>query len=140
MVFRLLGKNTIFGADMGSSVHDNNNNKKDVLILGKGPVQGLGDTTLTAEVQYSINFTEKGKKFYLSLHYNESSGYLFVNKVKIYYFKPKYFELNIYPLCFGSNSNNLAVDNIKEAGLNEYAYDFLVGSESIGANDILINI
>ena len=33
---------------MGSSVHVDNK-KKDILILGEGPAQGLDDTTLTAE-------------------------------------------------------------------------------------------
>ena len=41
---------------MSSSVHTDNKNK-DILILGKGPTQGLGDTTLTAEAKYSVNFT-----------------------------------------------------------------------------------
>ena len=44
----------IFGADMSSSVHVNNK-KKDILILGKGPTQGL-EHTLTAEKMYWINF------------------------------------------------------------------------------------
>ena len=43
--------------------------KKDILILGKGPTQGL-EHTLTAEKMYSISFTVTGKKFCLSLHYN----------------------------------------------------------------------
>ena len=38
------------------------NNKKDMLILGKDPVQGLGDTILNAEKEYSINFTKREKK------------------------------------------------------------------------------
>ena len=42
---------------MSSSVHVDNK-KKDILILGDGPTQGLHDTTLTAEKKYSINFTE----------------------------------------------------------------------------------
>ena len=43
-----VGKNDIiFGIDMSSSVHIDNKNK-DILILGKGPTQGLDDTTLTA--------------------------------------------------------------------------------------------
>ena len=50
---------------MSSSVHIDNE-KKDILVLGKGPTQGL-EHTLTAEKMYSINFTEK-KKFCLSLH------------------------------------------------------------------------
>ena len=37
----------IFGADMSSSLHIDNK-KKDILILGKGPTQGL-EHTLTAK-------------------------------------------------------------------------------------------
>ena len=39
-----------------------NNKKKDILILGKGPTQGL-EHTLTAEKMYSINFTVTKNKF-----------------------------------------------------------------------------
>ena len=53
---------------MSFSVHVDNK-KKDVLILGKGPTQGL-EHTQTAETMYSINFTEHNKKFSLSLHHN----------------------------------------------------------------------
>ena len=52
-----MGKNVIiFGVDMSSPVHVDNT-KKDILILGKGPTQGLGGITLTAGAQYSINFS-----------------------------------------------------------------------------------
>ena len=51
---------------MSSSAHINNE-KKDVLVLGKGPTQGL-EHTLTAEIMHSINFTLRRKKFFLSLH------------------------------------------------------------------------
>ena len=40
---------------MSSSVHVHNK-KKDILILGKGPLQGL-EHILAAEKMYSINFT-----------------------------------------------------------------------------------
>ena len=46
----------IFGADMSSSAHIDNK-KKDILVLGKGPTQGLEH----AEKMYPINFTEKIK-------------------------------------------------------------------------------
>ena len=46
----------IFGVDMNSSIHIGNNGK-DILVLGKGPTQGLGENSLTAEKMYSINFT-----------------------------------------------------------------------------------
>ena len=50
------GQNIItFGADMNSSIHIDNKGK-DILILGKGPTQGLGENSLTAEKMYSINF------------------------------------------------------------------------------------
>ena len=55
------------------------NKEKDILILGLGPTQGLGETSLTAEKMYSINFTVTKKKFCLSLHYNGANSYLFVN-------------------------------------------------------------
>ena len=50
----------IFGADMSTSIHIDNKNK-DILVLGRGPAQGL-ESTLTAEKIYSINFTEKIKR------------------------------------------------------------------------------
>ena len=46
----------IFGADMSFSIHIDNK-KKDILVLGWGPTQGL-ENTLTAEKRYSINFTK----------------------------------------------------------------------------------
>ena len=67
----------IFGVDMSSSLY-NNNKKKDILIFGKGPTQGL-EHTLTTEKLHSINFTKANTKFCLSLHCNGASSYLFVN-------------------------------------------------------------
>ena len=52
-----LGRNVIiFGVDMSSSKKINNR-KKDILILGKGPTQGL-EHTLSAKKMYSINSIE----------------------------------------------------------------------------------
>ena len=45
-----------------SSLTKIDNRKNDILILGKGPAQGL-EHTLSTEKMYSINFTEKNKKF-----------------------------------------------------------------------------
>ena len=90
----------IFGVDMSSSVHVDNK-KKDILILGKGPTQGL-EHTLTAEKMYSINFTVTKKKFCLSLHYNGANSYLFVNGTEIIKFKAKDSEIVATPLCLGN--------------------------------------
>ena len=74
-----MSKNVIiFGADMRLPVHIENKNK-DFLVLGEEPTQGVDDTTLTAEPKYPINFTQSGKISLLSLHYNGSNSFLFVN-------------------------------------------------------------
>ena len=93
----------ILGANMSSSTHIDNK-KKNILVLGKGPTQGL-EHTLTTEKIYSINFTLTKKKFCLSLHYNGASSYLFVNDTEIYKFKAKDFEIVVTPLCLGNISN-----------------------------------
>ena len=54
----------IFGVDMSSSPHIDNKGK-DILILGRGPTQRLGESSLTAEKMYSINFTLTKKKILL---------------------------------------------------------------------------
>ena len=54
----------IFGADMSSSAHIDNK-KKDILVLEKGPRQGLKHT-LTAEKMCSIIFTVTKKKILLT--------------------------------------------------------------------------
>ena len=52
------------------------------LIVGEGPTQWLDNTTLTAEAKYPISFTQPRKRFVLSLHYNGSNSFLFVNATK----------------------------------------------------------
>ena len=108
-----LGRNVIiFGVDMSSSTKIDNR-KKDILILGKGRTQDL-EHTLSAEKVYSINFTEKNKKFCFSLHYNKENSYLFVNGTKIIKFKSKDPEILPYQLCLGSISRDWSVDNTKK--------------------------
>ena len=95
---------------MSSSPHIDN--KKDILILGRGPTQGL-EHTLIAEKMYSINFTVTKKQFCLSLHYNEANSYLFVNGTEIYKFKAKDSEIVARPLCLGNISKDWLADNMK---------------------------
>ena len=89
---------------MSSSIHIDNK-KKDILVLGKGPTQGLEDT-LTAEKIYPINFTVTKKKFCLSLHHNGANSYLFVNGTEIYKFKAKDSEIIVGPICLGNISKD----------------------------------
>ena len=69
------------------------NKKNDILIIGVGPTQRLHNTTLTAEAQYSINFSRSNRTFCLSLHDNGGKSFLFVNATKTYQFKEKYSEV-----------------------------------------------
>ena len=120
---------------MSSSPHIDNK-KKDILILGKGPTQGL-EHTLTAEKLYSINFTKENTKFCLSLHYNGANSCLFVNGTEIIKLKAKDSEIVAYPLCFGNISKDWSVDNMKKTGLKGYVYDFSVNYDAIAVSDIL---
>ena len=97
---------------MSSSTHTDNK-KKDILVLGKRPTQGL-EHTLTAEKKYSIDFTVTNKKFCLSLHYNGANSYLFVNGTEIYKFKAKDSEIFVGPICLGNISKDWPVDNMKK--------------------------
>ena len=131
-----IGKNVIiFGVDMSSSTKIDNR-KKDILILGKGPTQGL-ESTLNAEKLYSINFTMKNTKFCLSLHYNGSNSYLFVNGTEIIKFKANDSEILAYSLCLGNISKDWTNDTMKKTGFNGYIYDFSTDYNAIAVSDIL---
>ena len=88
---------------MNSSVHVDNKGK-DILILGKGPTQGLGEHSLTAEKMYLINFSKDNVKFCLSLHCNGANSCLFVNDTEIIKFKAKNSEIVASPLCLRNTS------------------------------------
>ena len=119
---------------MSSSIHVDNK-KKDILVLGRGPTQGL-ESTLTAEKIYSIKFTVTKKKFFLSLHYNGVNSYLFVNGTQIIKFIAKDSKIVASPLCLGNISKNRATDNMKKTGLTGYVYDFSADYNIIAVNDI----
>ena len=111
------GENLIFSlADMSSSVHANHK-INNILVLGKGFIQGINDTTIYAEKTYSINFTKTKRKFCLSLHYNGDNSYLFVNGKEICKFKAKDSEIAPYPVCLGIISKDFSVDSMKKTGL-----------------------
>ena len=96
------GQNVIiFGVDMSSSTHANNKTKN-ILVLGKGFIQGIDNKTIYAEKMYSINFTKNNTKFCLSLHYNGSNSYLFVNGKEIHKFKSKDSGILAATLCLGN--------------------------------------
>ena len=130
------GQNVIiFGADLNSSPHIDNKGK-DILILGIGPMQGLGEHSVTAKKMYSINFTKDNTKFCLSLHYNGPNSYLFVNSTEIIKFKAKDSNIIARTLCLGNISKDWSTDNMSKSSFTDYVYDFSVGNDAISVDDI----
>ena len=75
----------------------------------------------------------------MSLRYNGSNNYLFVNGTKIIKFKAKDSKIVATPLCLGNISKDFAVDNMKKTALNGYVYDFSVDYDVIAVDDILLD-
>ena len=63
---------------MSFSVHKTNR-VNHIYLMGTGLTHGINDTMIYAEKNFYRNFTDSGKKFVLSLHYNGDDSYLFVN-------------------------------------------------------------
>ena len=124
----------ILGVDMSSSAHIDNE-KKDILVLGKGATQGI-EHTLIEEEMCSINFIVTNKNFCLSLHYNGANSYLFVNGTDIYKLKVKDYQIFVGPICLGNVSKDWSVDNMKRTGFTGCVYDFSVDYDPIAVDDI----
>ena len=71
---------------------------KNILVLGEDLIKELHNLTMIAEVKYPVNFTQLGRQFVLTPHYNGSNGSLFVNAAEIFEFKAKDFEIKPYLL------------------------------------------
>ena len=84
-----------------SSSTKTDNRKKYIILLGKGPTQGL-EHTMSAEKVNWINFTWHNKKFCLGLLYNRANRYLFVNGTEIQKFKAQDSEIVATLLCLGN--------------------------------------
>ena len=73
----------------------------------------------------------------LSLHYNGSNSFFFVNDVKMYQFKTKDSEIKPYPLCLGNIPKYFTTNNMRKTGLKGYVHAFSVDHHLIDTNDIL---
>ena len=136
----------IFGVDMPGSIHASNKTKN-FLVLGKGLIQLIENTTIYAEKTYSPNFSAENKIFVLSLHYNGDNSFLFVNGQKVTQFKAKDDVFNntrvltIGPLTvpvYPSGANNrLSPKNVNDTKLYGNVYDFSVDYSPILNENIL---
>ena len=50
----------------------------------------------------------------VSLHYNASKGFLFIDSVKMYQFKAKNLEKKKHPLFVGNISKDFTISNMKK--------------------------
>ena len=121
----------IFGANMSSNTHTTNR-VNHIYVMGRGFAQGINDTTIYAEKNFYRNFTDPGKKFMLSLHYNGNNSYLFVNGRQELKFKCKTNQLVKEKLCLGNLSDQWTTSESEKTGLYGNIYDFVVDYEQIG--------
>ena len=125
------GRNVlIFVADMSFSTHATNR-ANHIYLMGDGLTQGINDTTLYAEKNYWRNFTDPGKKFVLSLHYNGDDSNLFVNGRQELKFKCKTDQLVKEKLCIGNLSDQWTTSESEKTGLYGNIYDFVVDYEQM---------
>ena len=120
----------IVGADMSFSVHATNR-ANHIYLIGTGLTQGINDTTIYAEKNFYRNFTDFGKKFVLSLHYNGDNSYLFVNGSQELKFKAKTDLLVKEKLCIGNLSDQWTTSESEKTGAYGKIYDFVVDYEQI---------
>ena len=120
----------IFGVDMSFSVHATNR-ANHIYVMGKEFVQGINDTTIYAEKNFYRNFTDPGKKFVLSLHYNGNNSYLFVNGRQELKFKCKTDQLVKEKLCIGNLSDQWTTSESEKTVVYGKIYDFVMDYEQI---------
>ena len=126
-----LGRNVIiFGADMSFSAHATNR-ANNIYVMGDGLIQGINDTTIYVEKNYWRNFTDPGKKYVLSLHYNGDNSYFFVHGRQELKFKAKNDQLVKEKLCIGNLSNQWTTSESEKTGLYGNIYNFLVDYQAI---------
>ena len=119
-----------FGADMSFSVHATNR-ANNIYVMGKAFVQGINDTTIYAEKKFYRNFTDPGKKFVLSLHYNGDNNYLFANSRQELKFKAETDELVKENLCIGNLNDQWTASESEKTWLYGNIYDFVLDYKSI---------
>ena len=86
---------------------------------------------LRCTLKKTINFTDPGKKFVISLHYNGDHSYFFVKGRQELKFKAKTDQLVKEKLCIGNLSDQWTASESEKTGLYGNNYDFVVDYEAI---------
>ena len=101
---------------MSSSVHATIRVNR-IYLMGTGLTQGINDTTIYAEKNFYRNFTDFGKIFVLSLHYNDDNSYLFVNGRQELKLKAKTDQLVKEKLCIENLSDQWTASESEKTGV-----------------------
>ena len=101
---------------MSFSKHANNKGNN-IYFMGKDYIQKINDTTIYAETMFYRNFTDPGKKFILSLHYNGDNSNLFVNVREELKFKTKSDQIINKNLSLGNLSHDWIRDQSTKTSL-----------------------
>ena len=92
------------------------------------------------EKVYYRNFTDPGKKFALSLHYNGNNSYLYVNGYQELKFKAKTDQLVQEKLCLGNLSDQWTTSESEKTGLHGKIYDFVVDYEHVAGTAKILDM
>ena len=125
---------------MSTSTHANNR-ENDILVLGKGFIQGINGTTIFAEKMHSIKFSATEKRFSSSLHYQVCIikfvlSSLCVNGKEMIKFKAKDSEIVENPFCLGNISKDFSESNMKKTGLYGFIYYFRIDHNAVTIDKI----
>ena len=120
----------IFGVDMSFSKHANNK-ANNIYLIGTDYITKINDTTIYTEKMFYRNFTDPGKKFILSLHYNGDNSCLFVNGREELKFKTKTNQIINKNLCLGNLSHYWTKDQSTKTSLYGNIYNFVVDYKAI---------
>ena len=117
-----------------------NNKANNIYVLGKDYIQKINDTTIYAEKMFYRNFTDPGKKFILSLHYNGDNSYLFVNGREELKFKTKTDQIINKNLGLSNLSHDWARDQSTKTSLYGNIYDFVVDYKAISGTTTIYDM
>ena len=131
---------------MSGSVHASNKTQ-DFLVLGRGLIQLIENTTIYTEKTYYPNVSAENRILVLSLHYNGDNSFLFVNGQKVTQLKVKDSVFNnarvltlgavTVPVYSSGPNNRLSPKNVNDTKLYGNVYDFSVDYSPISNENIL---
>ena len=107
-----------------------NNKANNISVMGKDYIQ---------KKMFYRNFTDPGKKFILSSHYNGDDSYLFVNSRELK-LKTKTDPIINKNLCLGNLSHYWTKDQSTKTSLYGIIYDFVIDYKAISGTTTIYDM